>query len=143
MTGFQVNPGSDVGFQAAGSRRVSIEAVVRAMGVDYAAVLDPFDQPAAIEVMKDAIQAAGVRVVIAQRECALTVARRVKERELYRIDAGICTFCRACLRETGCPALHMTRTGDKEHMAIDEGLCTGCGLCATCCKFDAIHEVEA
>jgi len=143
MTGFQVNPGSDVGFQAAGSRRVSIEAVVRAMGVDFLERLDPFDQPAAIEVMKNAIQAAGVRVVIAQRECALTVARRVKERELYRIDAGICTFCRACLRETGCPALHMTRTGDKEHMAIDEGLCTGCGLCATCCKFDAIHEVEA
>jgi indolepyruvate ferredoxin oxidoreductase alpha subunit len=143
MTGFQVNPGSDVGFQAAGSRRVSIEAVVRAMGVDYAAVLDPFDQPAAIEVMKNAIQAAGVRVVIAQRECALTVARRVKERELYRIYREACTFCRACLRETGCPALHMTRTGDKEHMAIDEELCTGCGLCATCCKFDAIHEVQA
>ena len=143
MTGFQVNPGSDVGFQAAGSRRVSIEAVVRALGVDFLERLDPFDQPTAIEVMKNAIQAAGVRVVIAQRECALTVARRVKERELYRIDREACTFCRACLRETGCPALHMTRTGDKEHMAIDEELCTGCGLCATCCKFDAIHEVEA
>jgi indolepyruvate ferredoxin oxidoreductase alpha subunit len=78
-------------------------------------------------------------VVLAERECALTVARRVKERELYRIDAEKCTFCRACLRETGCPALYM----GKEHMAIDEELCTGCGLCATCCKFDAIREAEA
>jgi indolepyruvate ferredoxin oxidoreductase alpha subunit len=145
MTGFQVNPGTDAGFQPGGGRRVSIAAVVRALGVDFYATMDPFDQPAAIEVMKNALQAEGVRVVIAERECALTVARRVKERELYLIDAGKCTFCRACLRETGCPALFMTHTGDagKDHMAIDEELCTGCGLCATCCKFDAIHEAEA
>ena len=147
MTGFQANPGTEAGLQAAGSRRVSIEAVVRALGVDFLERMDPFDQPAAIEVMKRALQAAGVRVVIAERECALTVARRAVERELYRIDREKCTFCRACLRETGCPALAMTRTGDgsaaKEHMAIDEELCTGCGLCATCCKFDAIHEVDA
>ena len=103
MTGFQVNPGTEPGFQAAGGRRVSIEAVVRALGVDFLERLDPFDQPAAIEVMKHALQAAGVRVVLAERECALTVARRVRERELYRIDAEKCTFCRACLRETGCP----------------------------------------
>ena len=143
MTGFQVNPGTEASLQAAGSRRVSIEAVVRALGVDMVATMDPFDQPSAIEVMKGALQAAGVRVVIAQRECSLTVARRVMTKELYRIDAAACTFCRACLRETGCPALGMTRTGDKDHMAIDEELCTGCGLCATCCKFNAIHEVDA
>jgi indolepyruvate ferredoxin oxidoreductase alpha subunit len=143
MTGFQPNPGTAAGLQAAGGRRVSIEAVVRALGADLVAAMDPFDQPAAIEVMKGALQAAGVRVVIAERECALTVARRVQERELYRIAREACTFCRACLRETGCPALHMARTGDKDHMAIDGQLCTGCGLCATCCKFDAIHEVQA
>jgi indolepyruvate ferredoxin oxidoreductase alpha subunit len=147
MTGFQPNPGTAVELQASGSRRVSIEAVVRALGVDFLERLDPFDQPAAIEVMKRALQAPGVRVVLAERECALTVARRVRERELYRIDAQKCTFCRACLRETGCPALFLTRSGEgeaaKDHMAIDEELCTGCGLCATCCKFDAIHEVDA
>jgi indolepyruvate ferredoxin oxidoreductase alpha subunit len=145
MTGFQANPGTAPALQAAGSRRVSIEAVVRAMGVDFLERMDPFDQPAAIEVMKRALAAQGVRVVLAEQECALTVARREPERELYRIDPAKCTFCRACLRETGCPALNMTRSGEtgKEHMAIDEELCTGCGLCATCCKFDAIHEVGA
>jgi indolepyruvate ferredoxin oxidoreductase alpha subunit len=147
MTGFQPNPGTAAELQAAGSRRVSIEAVVRALGVDFLERLDPFDQPAAIEVMKRALQSVGVRVVLAERECALTAARRIREKELYRIDSGKCTFCRACLRETGCPALFMTRSGEgeaaKDHMAIDPELCTGCGLCATCCKFDAIHEVEA
>ncbi len=144
MTGFQANPGTAEGFQPPSGRRVSIEAVVRAIGVDRLAVLDPFDQPAAIQTMQAALQAPGVRVVIAQRECALTEARRAHERELYRIAADKCTFCRACLRETGCPALHMVSPGEgpaaKGHMAIDEELCTGCGLCATCCKFSAIQE---
>jgi indolepyruvate ferredoxin oxidoreductase alpha subunit len=139
MTGFQPNPGTAAQRQPEGGRRVPIEALVRALGVDFLESLDPFDQPAAIEVMKRALQAAGVRVVLAQRECALTVARRAQEKELYRIDPEKCTFCRACLRETGCPALVM----GKEHMAIDPELCTGCGLCATCCKFDAIHEASA
>jgi indolepyruvate ferredoxin oxidoreductase alpha subunit len=139
MTGFQPNPGTAAELQPEGGRRVPIEAMVRAAGVDFLERLDPFDQPAAIEVMKRALQAQGVRVVLAQRECALTVARRVREKESYRIDPQRCTFCRACLRETGCPALVM----GKEHMAIDEELCTGCGLCATCCKFDAIHEAGA
>jgi indolepyruvate ferredoxin oxidoreductase alpha subunit len=142
MTGFQPNPGTAAELQPAGSRRVSLEAIVRAAGVDFLERLDPFDQPAAIEVMKRALEASGVRVVLAQRECALTAARRVREKELYRIDPEKCTFCRACLRETGCPALVMTRSGEgtaaKDHMSIDEELCTGCGLCATCCKFDAI-----
>jgi indolepyruvate ferredoxin oxidoreductase alpha subunit len=143
MTGFQVNPGTEQRFQGARGRQVSIEAVVRAIGADLVATIDPFNQEAATEAMKEALQAEGVRVIIAERECALTAARRIPERELYRIDAARCTFCRACLRETGCPALVMTKTGEKEHMSIDEQLCTGCGLCATCCKFDAIHEVEA
>jgi indolepyruvate ferredoxin oxidoreductase alpha subunit len=142
MTGFQVNPGTAAAMQPEGSRRVSIEAIVRAASVDFLERLDPFDQPAAIEVMKKALEAPGVRVVLAERECALTLARRVPEKELYRIDPEKCTFCRACLRETGCPALFMTRYGQgesaKDHMSIDEELCTGCGLCATCCKFGAI-----
>jgi indolepyruvate ferredoxin oxidoreductase alpha subunit len=144
MTGFQANPGTAPALQAAGSRRVSIEAVVRAMGVDFLERMDPFDQPAAIEVMKRALAAEGVRVVLAERECALTVARRGRKRSCTA-SMRKCAFCRACLRETGCPALNMTRSGEgdtaKQHMAIDEELCTGCGLCATCCKFDAIHEV--
>jgi len=138
MTGFQVNPGTASEMQAAGGRRVALEPVVRALGVDFLERMDPFDQPAAIETMKRALQASGVRVVLAERECALTEARRAGRRERYRVDPDKCTFCRACLRETGCPALVMA----EEHMSIDEELCTGCGLCATCCKFDAIREVQ-
>jgi indolepyruvate ferredoxin oxidoreductase alpha subunit len=143
MTGFQVNPGTEQRFQSAGGRRVSLAAIVRAIGADLVAAVDPFDQEAAVEAVKKALQAEGVRVIIAERECALTAARRIPEHGTCRVDAAGCTFCRACLRETGCPALVMTKTGEKEHMSIDEELCTGCGLCATCCKFEAIHQAEA
>jgi indolepyruvate ferredoxin oxidoreductase alpha subunit len=143
MTGFQVNPGTEQRFQGAGGRRVSLAAIVRAIGADLVATVDPFDQEASIEAMKKGLEAEGVRVIIAERECALTAARRNQEHGLRRIDAAACTFCRTCLRQTGCPALVMTKTGEKEHMAIDEELCTGCGLCATCCQFDAIREAQA
>jgi indolepyruvate ferredoxin oxidoreductase alpha subunit len=138
MTGFQPNPGTVERFQGSGDRRVSLEAIVRAIGVDFLAALDPFEQDSAVEVLKKALQAQGVRVVIAERECALTEARRGRERAPYRIEADKCNFCRACLRETGCPALIVSETEGKEHLAIDGELCTGCGLCAASCPEEAI-----
>jgi len=144
MTGFQVNPGTSERFQAKGARRVDIEGIVRGMGVENLQVIGPFDQEQSIEAVVKALQQEGVKVIISQAECALTVARREKRTLIYRIDSRKCTFCRSCLRETGCPALQVTANGKKSKqgqvMAIDAQACTGCGLCYTCCKFDAIHE---
>jgi indolepyruvate ferredoxin oxidoreductase alpha subunit len=148
MTGFQVNPGTDERFQATGSRRVQIEALVRSLGVDSLQVIHPFQQEEAVGVLAEALKARGVRVIIAQEECALPRARREAPARIYQIDAAKCTFCRSCLRETGCPALYVTTAPDpkkgqgatKNVTAIDPELCTGCGLCFTCCKFDAIGE---
>ncbi len=144
MTGFQVNPGTSEQFQAKGARRVDIEGIVRGMGVENLQVIGPFDQEQSIEAIIKALQQEGVKVIISQAECALTVARREKRTLIYQIDSQKCTFCRSCLRETGCPALYVTANGKKSKhgqvMAIDPQACTGCGLCYTCCKFDAIHE---
>jgi indolepyruvate ferredoxin oxidoreductase alpha subunit len=144
MTGFQVNPGTDEQFQAQGSRRVDIEAIVRGVGVRHLMVIDPFDQEQSVQCIAEALKQDGVKVIISRRECALPVSRRQKRTLIYRIDADACTFCRACLRESGCPALSVSANGKSSKqgqiMKIDPDLCTGCGLCATCCKFDAIHE---
>jgi indolepyruvate ferredoxin oxidoreductase alpha subunit len=144
MTGFQVNPGTADPFQAEGARRVEIEALVRGMGVDNLHVIGPFDQDRSVETIAEALQTEGVKVIISRQECALTAARRERWPTLYQIDPGKCTFCRSCLRETGCPALYVTANGGKSKhgrvMAIDPELCTGCGLCFTCCKFDAISQ---
>jgi indolepyruvate ferredoxin oxidoreductase alpha subunit len=144
MTGFQVNPGTSERFQAKGARRVEIEGIVRGMGVENLQVIGPFDQEQSVESIVQALRHDGVKVIISQAECALTVARRQERTLIYQIDSEKCTFCRSCLRETGCPALYVTVNGGKSKhgqvMAIDPELCTGCGLCYTCCKFDAIHE---
>ncbi len=144
MTGFQVNPGTSGQFQAKGARRVDIEGIVRGMGVENLQVIGPFDQEQSIESIVQALRQEGVKVIISQAECALTAARRQERTLIYQIDSEKCTFCRSCLRETGCPALYVTANGKKSKhgqvMTIDPDLCTGCGLCYTCCNFDAIHE---
>jgi indolepyruvate ferredoxin oxidoreductase alpha subunit len=144
MTGFQVNPGTAEEFQAEGARRVEIEGIVRGMGVENLQVIGPFDQDQSVEAIEKALQQQGVKVIISQAECALTAARREERCLIYRIDTEKCTFCRSCLRETGCPALYVTANGVKSKhgrvMSIDPELCTGCGLCFTCCKFDAINQ---
>ena len=112
--------------------------------MDNLQVIGPFDQEQSIEAIVKALQQEGIKVIISQAECALTMARREKRTLIYQIDSQKCTFCRSCLRETGCPALQVTANGKKSKhgqvMAIDPQSCTGCGLCYTCCKFDAIHE---
>jgi indolepyruvate ferredoxin oxidoreductase alpha subunit len=142
MTGFQVNPGTAEQFQAKGARRVEIEGIVRGMGVENLQVIGPFDQEQSVDTIAKALQQQGVKVIICQQECALTAARREERALIYLIDSEKCTFCRSCLRETGCPALYVKANGGKSKhgqvMAIDPELCTGCGLCFTCCKFEAI-----
>jgi indolepyruvate ferredoxin oxidoreductase alpha subunit len=144
MTGFQVNPGTAQEFQPQGNRRVDVESIVRGMGVDNLRVIEPFDQERSVQGIAEALQQEGVKVIISQAECALTAARRQGRAVVYQVDSEKCTFCRVCLRETGCPALYVTTDGQKSKqgqvVAIDPQLCTGCGLCFTCCSFDAIHR---
>jgi indolepyruvate ferredoxin oxidoreductase alpha subunit len=144
MTGFQVNPGTSDQFQAKGARRVEIEGIVRGMGVENLQVIGPFDQDQSVGAIVNALKQEGVKVIISKQECALTAARREQRTLIYEIDSEKCTFCRSCLRETGCPALYVTANGGKSKqgmvMAIDPEACTGCGLCFTCCKFDAISQ---
>ncbi len=142
MTGFQVNPGTEERFQGQGSKRVDIVELVRSLGVDALEVIHPFDQEEAVEAIGQALLSDGVRVIVSQEECALTIARREKRQVIYQGDPEKCTFCRSCLRDTGCPALYVSLAGEKQVMAIDPELCTGCGLCQTCCKFEAIHSKE-
>jgi indolepyruvate ferredoxin oxidoreductase, alpha subunit len=147
MTGFQINPGTDKNFQQQNNRKVEIEKIVEAVGVDDLQTVYPFEIDAAVETISESLLKPGVRVVISKEECALTKGRRDPNTVIYTIDADTCTFCRACLRETGCPALAVTAApdsadGDKQVMRIDGDLCTGCGLCSTCCRFDSIHSRE-
>jgi len=125
MTGFQVNPGTDERFQPAGSRRVDIEALVRALGVDWLRVIRPFRQEEAVAALTEALRAPGVRVLIAQEECALPRARRERPARIDAIPPGKCTFCR------GWPVpLVLQVRGDRPAAGADGGEVGRC--CAAC-----------
>jgi indolepyruvate ferredoxin oxidoreductase alpha subunit len=143
MTGFQVNPGTAGDYQPGDQRRIDIARLVESLGVDSLRIIDPFDQEEATAALTAALSMSGVRVVISRQECALPAARRSQvRRPPLQVDPELCRFCRACLRESGCPALFIDSRADKEVMAIDPELCTGCGLCKEVCRFDAIGRAE-
>jgi indolepyruvate ferredoxin oxidoreductase alpha subunit len=93
MTGFQESAGNAPG------HTVSIEAVVRAFGVQHVEKVDPFNQPAAIAAFRRAREASGVSVVIVERACPVYDSRRdggPEQRLVFEVDP---TRCRVCGRE--------------------------------------------
>lgn len=138
MTGMQVNPGTDEGRQS-GGRRVDLEAVVRGLGPEHLAVVDPYDLGATTAAVQEAIQSDGVSVVIAQRECAIQAGRQKIRYGTVAVDPDACVLCKRCLQVTGCPALSI---GD-DTVLVDQSLCNGCGLCVSACPTKAITNEKA
>jgi len=133
MTGHQAHPGAGLAAQQKGGRRADLEKLVRGLGVDDVARVDPYD----LDEVKQAVRSAGqnnaASVIIAERPCVLL------DRALpgHRFSVGDdCTGCGICLR-IGCPALSRTDAGTVQ---IDTVLCTHCGMCAQVCDFDAIER---
>ncbi len=140
MTGMQVNPGTEDAFQHEG-RRIDLEAVLRGFGPDRLDVVDPYDLERLTSVLADGLDAPGVKVVLAQRECAIQARRRGAVAGHTEVQADQCVLCKRCLKITGCPALSISPDGTS--MTIDQSLCNGCGLCARFCPTGALtHSTE-
>lgn len=120
------------------AKPLSIEEVVKSLGVDNVAVVDPYNIDEMIDIVKDFIKKPGVNVIIAKAPCALWMARRQGVKKRYEVIPDRCTSCYACVRITGCPALYVGEDSKVRIMLED---CLGCGLCAKYCPFNAIVEV--
>lgn len=143
MTGHQPHPGTGLtmmeffqkkkeGIREDVANKVSIEKILRGIGLSFVETVDPFDQKKAIATVKRAAEETGVRAIIFKAPCIALE----KPKALYQVDADQCKSCRKCINEIGCPAISM-----KEGRAfIEKSLCYGCSLCESVCPFDAIHE---
>jgi len=139
MTGHQPHPGVDMEqLGVKGHGRVSIENLVRGIGVQHVTVIKPYKVKKSIEAVREALQFPGVSVVIAQEVCALYArAVNLPKRKPFQVTAK-CANHRTCLSELACPAFYLW----KERVHIDPDLCTGCALCAQICPENAILPVK-
>ena len=137
MTGHQSTPMYEVSESGRKLKPVSIESIVKAIGVDHLAVVDAYDLKTYTEKVAEFAKLGGVRVIVARRECAILQIRRGIE-WIYRVIPDKCTNCLVCTKMTGCPAL--LPTGEK--VVVIEEECVGCGMCAVVCPFDAFVKVK-
>jgi len=139
MTGHQPHPGVDMDeLNYSGYQQVSIESVVRGIGVEHVSVIKPYNVKKSIAAVKEAISHDGVSVIIARQNCTLFDKSLKKSvgRPFYVSDR--CKNHRICINELGCPAFYV----ENDQVRINSALCTGCGVCAQICPEHAILPLK-
>lgn len=137
MTGHQPNPGVDKTVLGDNESKVSIEAIVRGVGVTQVRKVNPLNQKATLKAIEELKDLSGVRVLITEEPCPLFARRTLgKKRTQVAYVDGDCASAKAegtctdCLNTLACPAFLV----ENGNMAIDPLLCSGCMLCLQFCK---------
>jgi indolepyruvate ferredoxin oxidoreductase alpha subunit len=141
MTGFQSHPGT--GYTAMGdpTRKVNIEDLVKACGIENVEIVDPYSLRKSIDAMKKTLQQPKASAIIFRRLCSTDYVKERRAKGLpppapLMVDPALCNGCRTCTSEFGCPAITWN---DKEEKAlIDYTLCMGCAACVQICPEKAI-----
>jgi indolepyruvate ferredoxin oxidoreductase alpha subunit len=140
MTGHQPHPGVDMkALNLEGYGQVSIEAVVRAIGVQHVRIIKPYNVKKSIAALKEALAYEGVSVVISKELCML-YAKSLKKgrgRSFYVTDR--CQNHRDCIDDLACFAFYL----QDGRIKIDPDLCSGCSVCAQICPEHAISPLKA
>ena len=145
MTGGQPVP--HMGFSAGEvpTKAVAIEPLVKAAGIEWLEVCNPYDNEKFEEFLKQADDhirspEGGVAVLIARHGCIMDPAvRKAQESFLVTINDA-CVGCRICVDKFECPALTMDE--DNNIAVVDQDRCIGCGTCIPVCPVNAIIKEE-
>lgn len=129
MTGMQPHPGTGHNAMGKPAPKVSIDSVLRGIGLTVVEHADPLDFEASIAAVKRAVDFEGISAVIFESPCA----QLIRGGEPYHMTDA-CTSCKVCINLLGCPGLVF----EDEKVSIDPTLCNGCGLCAQICPHGAI-----
>ena len=134
MTGHQPHPGTGRTMMGQAVQAVSIEAVLRGIGLTTVETVNPLEHELAVETVRRVAAEPGVKAIIFKSPCVMLAKPQV----CSSVDAVRCVGCRRCIRELGCPALFF-----KDGKArIDETQCSGCTLCEQLCPAGAISGGE-
>lgn len=135
MTGHQPHPGTGVTMMGDVAAKISIENILRGIGLTWIETVDPLNLELAVDTVKRAAGEKGVRAVIFRSPC-IAVAKPGK---LYKVKQDSCTKCKVCISQLGCPAIAVNDGA----VVVEPSLCYGCGLCSQVCPSGAIVEVES
>jgi len=137
MTGHQPHPGTGIKPCGLKGNAVSIEGIVKGIGVDFVKVVNPYDIRNMKAVLREAIDYEGVSVIISRMPCSLIWTRQRKksgEKIPQYVVTEDCNMCMECIESFQCPAIFAR---DRK-IAINENLCVGCGVCSRICPEKAI-----
>jgi len=139
MTGHQPNPGVDMeAMNLSGFGRISIEAIVRALGVEHVTLIKPYKVKKSIGAIKEALAYQGVSVIISQEPCTL-YAKSLKQLKPRAFTVtSKCKNHRDCINEIACQAFYL----DGEAVKINADQCVGCAVCAQICPENAITPLK-
>jgi len=158
MTGHQPTPGVDYDIMGNPTPAQDIEAIITGITASAGAPVyrvDPEKREEYAHLLEKTFLADGVKVIIAEKECAITRLRRQRreERAIVRrkgflprwehmnINSEICTFCLACAEMTGCPGLKHVQTDYGWRMDTDLTWCVNDGACerlGACSSFEHV-----
>lgn len=138
MTGGQTNPGIPIDGMGDDAPAISIEALVKSIGINFVKKVNPLDVKEMIEVYKDALNYDGVSVIIAKYPCNLINKQKIRERKYsIVVDNEKCVHCNICVDKLACPSINEI----DGKITIDQ-VCNKCGVCTQVCPTGAISKKE-
>ncbi len=155
MTGHQMTPASGINVEGDKRPVQSMLSVVRGLGVKEALEVNPSDRYFYQNILQEHIKKPGVKVIVSNKECALTfhARRKAQERKLFnenkaldkqsffQINPWVCEDCRVCVTETGCPGLSQTFDGYGPKVTIDPQICVSDSYCTKLKACPSFEEV--
>ncbi len=157
MTGHQPTPGNDVDVMGNKTLSQNIERVLNGLAPQGLKIVrtNPAERDAYQKLLETTVLEPGVKVIIADKECAITLYRRknaekkqvIREKgflpyeEKVNITPEVCEYCLECTRQTGCPGLTVEETAYGRKIATDLSTCVDDGACArtkACPSFEKV-----
>jgi indolepyruvate ferredoxin oxidoreductase len=159
MTGHQVTPRTGINVEGSARPRQNMLEIAKSMKVDEAIEVNPSDRYFYKNLLMDFIKKPGVKVIVSNKECALTYFGRKKKEDrkkfsngevqktksFYQINTFACEDCRACVEMTGCPGLSQGFDVYGTKVNIDPQICVSDSYCTkikACPSFELVEVAD-
>jgi len=127
MTGGQPNPGMPMNGMGEVAPEISIEQIVKAMGVGFVKTVDPANLAATQAVMEEALQFDGVAAVISKHPCVMIksegkLEKSTRQKLIFTVDKEKCDECMVCVTQfpaLPCSLTRMERSLSMQNSAMD------------------------